>query len=124
MKPEYQAWIDEHYPTQDSARFQCKKAARDLAVAFPELRVVRGHSLVCGECRARPHWWCETEEGVIVDPTAHQWFGGIERYERLSSEEEPHGRCMNCGELLFASKNAGSYLCYGCRGVSLKSLGF
>ena len=53
-------------------RGNCREATAAMVKAFPELRRVRGHYGWC------PHWWCETPDGTVVDPTARQFTpGGI-----------------------------------------------
>ena len=91
----YQAWIHEHYPTSDSARSQCAVATSAMVVAFPELIRVRGwYSGI-------EHWWCKTDSGEIIDPTAHQFPDmGLSVYAefREGVDPEPIGKCLNCGE--------------------------
>ena len=105
-------WISEHYPTPESAKLKCAEATLAMCAAFPELIRIRGHVMVGIDFR--PHWWCETPSGDTVDPTAHQWPGGVVFYERLESEEEPHGKCLNCGEEIFRSRNDSSFTCASC----------
>jgi len=105
-------WISEHYPTPESANLKCEEATTTMCVAFPELVRIRGSAMVGVDFR--PHWWCETPSGTVIDPTAHQWPGGILFYERLQSEEEPYGKCLNCGDLLFRSRGDGSFHCSYC----------
>lgn len=112
MKPEYQDWINENYPTPESARLKCVEATARMVEVFPELGRVRGHVMVVVDLR--PHWWCVTATGDIVDPTAHQW-GSIAFYQTLEDEEEPHGKCYHCGDLLFRSRGASSYFCENCQ---------
>src|SRR5690625_6074281 len=92
----YNDWISEHYPTPDSARLRCAEATAEMCDSFPELNRARGHVLV--GVQYRPHWWCESPAGEVIDPTAHQWESPPIVYERLESEEEPHGKCMYCGD--------------------------
>jgi len=106
-------WIKTHYPTSESARLQCAEATLALTQAFPYLRRVRGHAMV--EIHLRPHWWCLTETGDILDPTAHQWPNPPTFYELLPDNfEEPHGKCLECGELLFRYRGAQSFHCENC----------
>lgn len=64
----------------------------------------------------RPHWWCITSEGEIIDPTAHQWPAPPAFYDALPNDaEEPCGKCTHCGDLLFRSRGADSYLCENCK---------
>ncbi len=107
------SWIAERYPTAESAKLQCAEATSLMVEAFPQLRRVRGHAMV--GINFRPHWWCVTPDGEVVDPTAHQWDVPPLFYDALCDDtEEPCGKCIYCGDLLFRSKGAGSYLCENC----------
>jgi hypothetical protein len=109
----YQEWIKNNYPTPESAKLQCKEGTDKMVQSFQELRQVRGYAYV-GTSK-RPHWWCETPDGEIIDPTAIQ-YGAIKpfHYEEVGSEES-HGKCIECGELLFRSKGDESYFCAECK---------
>lgn len=113
MTNKYQAWIEKHYPTQESAYLSCKEATAAMVAEFPELRRVRGHALIGLSFRA--HWWCVTPDDTIVDPTAHQWELPPLQYDGIPDDsEEPHGKCYECGALLFRSKGDDSYYCAEC----------
>lgn len=110
---QYTHWIAEHYPSTESASLKCAEATLTLVATFPELRRVRGHVMV--GVHLRPHWWCVTPEGGVVDPTAHQWPHAPVFYAALPDDaEDPHGKCLHCGELLFRSRGADSHLCEDC----------
>jgi hypothetical protein len=67
-----------------------------MHAAFPELTVVRGHVWTLDRGRAA-HWWLETADGAIVDPTASQ-FAALCDYEPwVPGTEVRVGRCMECG---------------------------
>jgi len=114
MKPEYLAWINEKYPDRGSSHHMSREATKHMASAFPELRRMKGYALVQGEVRPRKYWWCETPDGLIIDPVINQWPDGIAFYDQLTSEERPHGVCHKCGQPLFASGGHGSILCRLC----------
>ena len=80
---------------------------------FPKLRRVRGNAMVGIDFR--PHWWCVTQDDEVIDPTAHQWDRPPVFYEELTNDEEPCGKCIYCGDLLFRSRGAESYLCENCK---------
>lgn len=105
-------WISNHYPTPELARLNCAEATEAMVAAFPDLRRVRGHAMI--GVHLRPHWWCVTPDGRVVDPTAIQWETKPAFYMPLDSDEEPHGKCYNCGELLFVSRGDESYWCSEC----------
>ena len=111
MKPEYEAWIKAN--VKENPLGECKRMAEAMAAAFPELRVVRGHyyCMVWGE---RGHWWCETSDHEVVDPTAAQFptlgAGVYAEFTGLDSEL-PTGRCSNCGEACYNHANFCSDAC-------------
>lgn len=110
----YQDWIEKHYPTPESARLRCVEATMKMLFEFPELRRVRGYALIGLNFRA--HWWCVAPDGTIVDPTMHQWKSPPSQYDAiLDGAEEPHGKCYECGALLFRSKGDDSYYCVECK---------
>lgn len=109
----YESWIACHYPTSESAKMNCMEATASMADAFPELRRVRGYAMV--GIRDRPHWWLVKRDGAIVDPTAHQWSVKPSMYREIPiDEEEPHGKCLECGEELYRSRGAQSHFCENC----------
>ena len=113
MKTEYRAWITERYTTPESAKLQCAEATKEMVAAFPELRRVRGHAMVGVDLR--PHWWCLTTDGKIIDPTAHQWDQPPVFYDMIpEGAEEPHGKCLECGDLLYYSQGDNSHFCKDC----------
>jgi len=81
------SWISERFPTPESAKLQCAEATASMSSAFPQLQRVRGHAMVGIDFR--PHWWCITTEGEIIDPTEHQWDRPPVFYEALTNDEEP-----------------------------------
>lgn len=108
MESKYANWIRDNVDASD-CRNTCETKTREMVEAFPELQRVRGHyiDVIDG---SRPHWWCKTEEGVIVDPTASQ-FNPYGDYEEIDeSLGELTGRCPNCSD----------GLCYDGAGVCSK----
>jgi len=93
---DYQAWIDANVPSNGRDCIgRCAKTAKDMAMAFPELKVVG----VCG-IFGDGHAWCVTPDGKVVDPTAHQ-FQKPYIYEKEPLEEADFpGTCGYCGELI------------------------
>lgn len=53
-------------------RGKCREMSEALVKEDPTLRLVRGH-YACPFWGDQPHWWCEKEDGTIVDPTAKQF---------------------------------------------------
>jgi hypothetical protein len=111
MNIKYKNWIDKWLLTSDPLG-RCQYVTSEMQKAFPELIRVRGHyfDVMWGE---RQHWWLETTEGEIVDPTASQFpTKGNGYYEKWDeSQEEPCGKCMNCGDLCYMSKGFGMHAC-------------
>lgn len=106
MDPRYSAWIAEHYPTQESAYGQCAVATKEMVAAFPELRRTRGHYYCVFGWGERAHWWCVTEAGDVVDPTARQFPSvGTGEYAELDPNAPiPTGKCPECGELVYENE--------------------
>lgn len=110
----YENWIKQHYPYSYLAKLQCAEATQSMVAEFPELRRVRGYIYI--GVHQRPHWWCETKDGEIVDPTVQQYETVPVMYEEVPADAyEPHGKCLECGDLLFRHKGADSHLCENCK---------
>ena len=98
----YHTWMEQHGPRNFREAYgQCKKYTDLMAAAFPNLKVRAGyyHCYVWGK---RQHWWLETENGIVIDPTAMQFPSeGTCEYEFVEEGERPIGRCINCGGDVF-----------------------
>lgn len=97
---EYNEWIMDN--VDENPVNQCERLTLLMRESFPELIRVRGHVLD-GE-KKYPHWWLKTENGDIVDPTAHQFCFVFDYEEWDEARDEPTGKCPNCGEYSFKSK--------------------
>lgn len=70
----------------------CAEYTEAFAQVFPELKRVYGEVTLRSGAQF-PHWWMETPEGTIFDPTASQfdqeyyWYAGIKSYRKFSEEE-------------------------------------
>lgn len=109
---EWGNWIVQNYPTAQCAYLKCEEATLKMVEEFPELKRVRGLASVFEPYdlppTKTPHWWCEAEDGTVVDPTAHQYPTYIIEYHPADeSQGEPTGKCPNCGDLCYEGK----YLC-------------
>lgn len=95
----YAKWIRKNYPTRISALAVCQGATAKMVEAFPELKRVPGHVYTVHFGR-RAHWWCETPDGSVVDPTAAQFEDAfmLEYHPFEPGQEVRVGRCMNCGD--------------------------
>lgn len=104
-------WAEVCRPRPCGVTGTCREAVDLMLRQFPELKAVRGHALMLDasphERKEWPHWWCVTEDGTIVDPTASQFPGRIQHVPLDESKGEPTGRCPNCGGLCYEHK----YLC-------------
>lgn len=105
MRERYSEWI----LSNDYGRGQCAEATQAMVAAFPELRRVGGHVVILESPKTPTHWWCETEDGIIVDPTARQFQCIVEYLPHKG--EEPVGKCANCGGYIFASSGYTSTVC-------------
>lgn len=107
----YELWIALLDLNPETALGRCKEFAEDMQSEFPELRLVRGyyHDPQWGK---REHWWLMLEDRII-DPTAIQFpSAGQGRYEELpEGEEEPTGKCLNCGEHTYGTSKFCSPRC-------------
>lgn len=101
----YEAWIAERLASE-APRTKCAEWTLAMVAAFPELKRVRGHIELSNGKPA--HWWCETPDGEIVDPTVAQFDGSIV-LQYLPHEDgapEPVGKCLNCGEYVYAPRRS------------------
>ena len=103
----YEDWIRDYVARTKDILSQCKQATAEMSVAFPELRRCRGWVTLSSGLE-REHFWMETSEGEIVDPTVSQFTtttfykgcGGVKFYLEYDPEmhgPEPVGKCMACG---------------------------
>lgn len=121
----YAKWIQENYPTPESARLQCEEATKKMAETFPELKRVRGLAHVLEPYglppTKTPHWWCVNVYGYEVDPTGHQYPTCILKREPVDeSKGEPTGKCIECGDLAY---NGSNFCCKEHEQSFIKSLG-
>lgn len=105
----YTEWCARFVERHVHVRGLCALAAAQVALAFPELRVVRGF------CRGCQHWWAVAPDGSIVDPTASQFGAPAPRdyvpFDESRAHELPTGKCMNCGGLLWYNASACTLEC-------------
>jgi hypothetical protein len=107
----YAAWIEADTANHKGwTRGRCQSAAHALAEAFPELRVVRGYCQLANGFTPQ-HWWCETADGTVIDPTAAQFEAegiiGYDEYDEKKHGPLPIGKCMNCGFEVYNSDHQG-----------------
>lgn len=96
----YAEWVRAYVARTHSIRGKCYEAADEMALAFPELKVVYGW-VECEEHPRWPHWYLRAPGGEIVDPTAGQ-FQRIERYGEFGPDEpQLSGRCPVCATFVY-----------------------
>lgn len=120
MKADYQSWIDAFAAKRKGyLRGYCMTATAEMVAAFPEL--IR----VAGFCNGAEHFWCVTPEGEVVDPTAKQFGDGPYEYKPFESGDEVRvGRCMDCGDDIYANVDAlGGARKYFCNDDCRRSFG-
>jgi hypothetical protein len=107
----YQPWIKQSAQNVGIVG-TCAEVTEQMAEVFPELRRVRGH-YHCPYWGKRAHWWMVTPDGSIVDPTAIQFpsAGSGQYVEWNEGDEEPIGKCANCGGHSYASKGGNDTVC-------------
>ena len=98
MNEQYKAWIEANVPTRELAYGNCFSVTLNMQEAFPELRQVSGFYFDALWGR-RTHWWLQTQDGQVVDPTARQFptKGSGEYQEVVDTSEIPTGVCKHCG---------------------------
>ena len=74
-------------------RGKCKEMAEELCSKDASLRLVRGHyfDYLWGD---QQHWWCEKEDGTIIDPTKDQFPS---EGDGVYKEFNGVCTCENCG---------------------------
>jgi len=91
-------------------RGKCKEMSESLIREDPTLRLVRGY-YYCPMWGRQEHWWCETEDGDIIDPTVKQFptNGHAATYEEWDGTYE----CAECGKVMSGEPPVaeGNYAC-------------
>ena len=97
----YSNWIIEYNRRVGNVYGKCEQATLEMQQTFPKLIRKRGHVEVPFQTKNPEHWWLETTDGIIVDPTELQFSCVIRYIELDESLPEPIGKCINCGEYVF-----------------------
>lgn len=115
----YQKYIDTLNLTKETAYGKCHETCLEMQKTFPELKLIRGHYFD-PIWLDRKHWWLETKDGEIIDPTAIQFpsKGQCLYTPWDESQPEPTGKCPNCGEYTFNNE----YVHEECRTAFMASL--
>lgn len=127
----YERWIEEYLEKKcpktldgsPSTLGMCGGATSDMVGAFPELRRVRGYAMTA-DGGSPAHWWCETPQGQVIDPTQSQFDknGGVIYYEEYSEEKHgplPIGKCYNCGFYTYKEDYSESFCTVECEQEAL-----
>lgn len=90
---------------------RCFNVTLEMQKVFPELVRVPG-TVRTYSGYSSDHWWLETVEGEIVDPTASQFTHSTSYFESGEIVEYhnwkgplPVGKCANCGELVYEGES-------------------
>jgi hypothetical protein len=88
-------------------RGKCKQFCEELLAKNPKLTLIRGY-YHCAYWGKQPHWWCEDQDGNIIDPTIKQFPDKNGEYEKFSGIFN----CSNCGVETEESKSTiyGNYI--------------
>lgn len=76
-------------------RGKCKELSEAACAADPSLRLVRGYYWCPVWNTQEPHWWCEREDGTIVDPSAKQFPS---KGNGTYTEFDGYFDCSECGK--------------------------
>ncbi len=99
----YVEWIDAYKASVNSVTGRCSSATKEMQAAFPELKRVAGFVTTFMGAQLE-HFWLMTEAGEIVDPTVSQFPGGVLEYRAFQPLDEVRvGRCMECGDDIYAA---------------------
>jgi len=90
----------------------CYEASVYMNLAFPELKMVRGHY------GGRRHWWNVTPHGVIVDATRSQFDFTAEYVAYCGAQV--YGKCCECGGHVYVP--GGHFCCEACEDTYLAML--
>lgn len=87
-------------------RGKCREMSEELVAADPSLKLVRGFYFCPIWNSAEQHWWCENQEGKIIDPTAKQFPSkGMGTYIPFNGDI----CCENCGKVFREGDEKASY---------------
>lgn len=98
----YRQWIEDYVERQNGVLLgKCSAACKEMILIFPELKIVRGHvyDTYWGK---RSHFWLESRDAKIIDPTRDQFPARSIQYEAWDpSVPVKVGKCMECGTEIF-----------------------
>lgn len=112
MDDKYKTYIERNYPNAACAKNRCKDASLFMKEEFPELLIAKGY-YVCPIGGRIEHWWLETDNGEIIDPTYIQ-FPTIGNYKKLTGDDCPIGKCRHCGGPILPTSYTRDYCTINC----------
>ena len=122
MEDKYKVWIIAYRERVITLKNKCTSATVEMQKAFPELIRKRGTVLIPLSNRRPTHWWLETTDGVIIDPTESQFGCILEYFERDESKSEPIGKCLECGTDIYPGDPSGNTCSIECSEKFAESL--
>ena len=121
-KDKYKNWIFAYQERVIALKNKCASATLEMQKAFPELVRKRGTVLIPFSNRRPTHWWLETPDGDIIDPTEYQFGCILEYFERDKSKPEPMGKCLECGADVYPGAPSSSACSIECNEKFAESL--
>lgn len=97
----YKTWISNYRFKHKYLAGACGSATLEMCKTFPELKRIPGHVVLASGHKVE-HWWCEDNDGNIIDPTVGQWaLLPAEYIPWVPGDEVCVGKCMNCGNGIY-----------------------
>ncbi len=120
-------YVGDNWTLQLKLKGHCYSACEEMQKKFPELILIRGH-VVTGTWwkifggdpdqyldPGNGHFWLETKQGEIVDPTRGQFHTPEDTlylaFDESKSNTLPTGKCPNCGDYCYGGKDLCSDEC-------------
>lgn len=88
MKEKYRKWVFSYQRRVITLKNKCESATIEMQKSFPCLIRKRGVVEITFSNRKPEHWWLETPDGDIIDPTEPQFGCFLEYFERDESKPE------------------------------------
>lgn len=98
IKARYVEWINNY---RGEIYRKCKEVTEEMQIVFPELRIAKGMVTILDNGKDYQHQWLVDTEGNIIDPTKRQWVAIMEYNEIKSGDDEPVGKCYECGQWVY-----------------------
>lgn len=119
-------YAGDNWTLASKLRGHCHSACIEMLQAFPDLILVRGWTVspeyadVAAENIEEldpgdGHYWLETADGQIVDPTAQQFRSTNPHYVAFDESKAhtlPTGKCPNCGDYCYNNTDCCTDECF------------